>query len=113
MKVVERIFKDRIRQHTDNMQFGFMKGKGKTVMGPDIHTINSSWFLFFLPILGTQIDTVDGLPNWLLKEFAPILCDPLVFTPDGMNCTVLGHKPTLDHSPDLENLQRQFLSSCQ
>ena len=32
MKVVERIFKHRIRQQTeiDNMQFGFMKGKGTT-----------------------------------------------------------------------------------
>jgi len=32
MKVVERIFEDRIRQQidTDDMQFGFMKGKGTT-----------------------------------------------------------------------------------
>jgi len=32
MKVMERIFKDRIRQQTDidDMQFGFMKGKGTT-----------------------------------------------------------------------------------
>jgi len=32
MKVVERIFKDRIRQQIDidDMQFGFMKGKGTT-----------------------------------------------------------------------------------
>jgi len=32
MKVVERIFKDRIRQHIDmdDMQFGFMKGTGTT-----------------------------------------------------------------------------------
>jgi len=32
MKVVERIFKDRIPQHIDidDMQFGFMKGKGTT-----------------------------------------------------------------------------------
>jgi len=30
MKVVERVFEHRIRQQikTDNMQFGFMKGKG-------------------------------------------------------------------------------------
>jgi len=32
MKVVERIFEHRIRQQidTDDMQFGFMKGKGTT-----------------------------------------------------------------------------------
>jgi len=32
MKVVERIFKNKIRQqiHIDDMQFGFMKGKGTT-----------------------------------------------------------------------------------
>jgi len=32
MKVVERIFENRIRQQIDidNMQFGFMKGKGTT-----------------------------------------------------------------------------------
>ena len=32
MKVVERIFEDRIRQQIDidDMQFGFMKGKGTT-----------------------------------------------------------------------------------
>jgi len=32
MKVVERIFEDRIWQHIDidDMQFGFMKGKGTT-----------------------------------------------------------------------------------
>ena len=32
IKVVERIFKDRIRQQIDidDMQFGFMKGKGTT-----------------------------------------------------------------------------------
>jgi len=32
VKVVERIFEDRIRQQidVDNMQFGFMKGKGTT-----------------------------------------------------------------------------------
>ena len=35
MKVMERIFEDRIRQQIDidDMQFGFMKGKGKLYFG--------------------------------------------------------------------------------